>query len=1078
MKRFSVGADLGETNLRIAAVDKSGRVLEKLLLAACPQQNEAEIRRNQFSWKSFFQWVTAFGIVLILEIGLSSSPLFAACVESVEPESVSVGAAGGIVNAVQVQKEDLATFPDSCDTQDANSIIVIDVPWITLPPQDFVFTTEFSGAFVIFRTPFFVAVEPNNSPNSRQGSVSLVLGSIRLSTLTITQGGFSGDLSNCAYSLSHSRQVFSSSGGNGKVGVSTAPGCSWTAAGNDFFITIPAGASGTGSGTVTYDVATNGALEGRLGTITIAGLTFVVAQSGTAPLFLLLPSPLAFTTREGAAPPGERLISIFTNTPELAFTASAVSVGDWLSVIPPDGTAPSSLVAAVDPGGLAPGSYQGAVSVTIPDASPPLQTVAVTLTVEAAGAANVVVRPTNLLFPFVLGSAPAQKQIAILNRGGASLDFQATVTTFSGGNWLTVAPVSGTATLAAPVGVTVTADPRGLLAGIYRGRVTVSSITTSQSLDIPVTMATSGISQVMRLSQRGMTFRAIAGGVALPPPRRFRVLNIGSGALNWTASASTLSGDDWLSVNPASGSADAASGNIPRVEVSVNPAGLASGQYYGQVQVFSQEAANSPQVIATVLNVLPEGSEPGTIVQPSGLIFTGVAGGSAPDSQLITLTNITDTPKTFTVGRFTPDGSNWFTPTPAAGTVAPNQPVEISIQPVIDGLTARVRQGVLTIAFNNGTVRTVEMLLVLADTGSAMQRVPPIARLEGCAPGELHPVFTLLGNQFTVSAAWPVPIETLVVDDCGDPVTAGSVLLTFSNGDPLLPLQSLQDGRWSGTWQARNTGVPEVTITVTAAIPGTELQGTTQIVGGLEANPTIPQVGEGAVVSAASFAPQVPVSPGNLISIFGVEMSEGTGSAGALPLPTQIGDTKVVLGGQTLPLLFASAGQINAQVPYGIAANTEHQLVVQRGNSFTVPEPVTVAAAQPAIFTLDQSGTGQGLVFAATEAGLVLAEPATPAKAGDVVVIWCAGLGEVDQPVMAGEGAPSSPPAITADPVTVTIGGINATVQFAGLAPGFTGLYQVNAVVPEGVQSGDDVAVVLTVAGQSSPPVTVALQRQ
>ncbi|MCH7979320.1 MAG: hypothetical protein IH935_10130, partial [Acidobacteria bacterium] len=96
MKRFSVGADLGETNLRIAAVDKSGRVLEKLLLAACPQQNEAEIRRNQFSWKSFFQWVTAFGIVLILEIGLSSSPLFAACAESVEPESVSVGAAGGI----------------------------------------------------------------------------------------------------------------------------------------------------------------------------------------------------------------------------------------------------------------------------------------------------------------------------------------------------------------------------------------------------------------------------------------------------------------------------------------------------------------------------------------------------------------------------------------------------------------------------------------------------------------------------------------------------------------------------------------------------------------------------------------------------------------------------------------------------------------------------------------------------------------------------------------------------------------------------------------------------------------------
>ena len=813
-----------------------------------------------------------------------------------------------------------------------------------------------------------------------------------------------------------------------------------------------------------------------MGTITIAGLTFVVAQSGTAPLFLLLPSPLAFTTREGAAPPGERLISIFTTIPDLAFTASAVSAGDWLAVNPPGGTAPSSLVAAVDPSGLVPGSYQGVVSVTIPDASPPSRTVVVSLMVEPAGDPNVVVQPTNLLFPFVLGSEPAQKQIAILNRGGTSLDFEATAATFSGGDWLTVAPVSGTATLAAPVGVTVTADPRGLLAGIYRGRVTVSSVTTGQSLDIPVTMATSGIQQVMRLSQRGFTFRAIEGGVALPPPRRFRVLNIGSGVLNWTASASTLSGDDWLSVNPASGSADAASGDIPQVEVSVNPAGLASGQYYGQVQVFSPEAANSPQVIATVLNVLPEGSEPGTVVQPSGLIFTGVAGGSATGPQLITLTNVSDSTKTFTLGRFTADGSGWFTPTPAAGTVAPNQPVEISIQPVIDGLTARVRRGVLTIAFNDGTVRTVEMFLVLADTGSATQRVPPIAQLEGCTQAELHPVFTLLGNQFNVSAAWPVPIETLVVDDCGDPVTAGSVLLTFSNGDPPLPLQPLQDGRWSGTWQARNTALSEVTITATAAIPGTELQGTAQIVGGLEANPTIPQVGEGAVVSAASFAPQVPVSPGNLISIFGTEMSEGTGSAESFPLTTQLGDTTVVLGGQTLPLLFASAGQINAQVPYGIAVNIEHQLVVQRGNSFTVPEPVTVAAAQPAIFTLDQSGTGQGLVFAATEAGLVLAEAATPARAGDVVVIWCAGLGEVDQPVTAGEGAPSFPPAITADPVTVTIGGIDAPVQFAGLAPGFAGLYQVNAVIPEGVQPGNDVPVVLNVAGQSSPPVTVALQ--
>ena len=184
------------------------------------------------------------------------------------------------------------------------------------------------------------------------------------------------------------------------------------------------------------------------------------------------------------------------------------------------------------------------------------------------------------------------------------------------------------------------------------------------------------------------------------------------------------------------------------------------------------------------------------------------------------------------------------------------------------------------------------MALVLADTSGALQRQPPIARLEGCTPTELQPVFTLLGNQFNVSAAWPVPIETNVVDDCGDPLTTGSVLLTFSNGDPPLPLESLANGRWSGTWQARNAGVSEVTITATAtttgAIPGTTIQGTTQLVGGLQSNPSIPQVGEGAVVSAASFAALVPASPGSLISISGVEMADGTGIANALPLATQL----------------------------------------------------------------------------------------------------------------------------------------------------------------------------------------------
>ena len=64
----------------------------------------------------------------------------------------------------------------------------------------------------------------------------------------------------------------------------------------------------------------------------------------------------------------------------------------------------------------------------------------------------------------------------------------------------------------------------------------------------------------------------------------------------------------------------------------------------------------------------------------------------------------------------------------------------------------------------------------------------------------------------------------------------------------------------------------------------------------------------------------------------------------------------------------------------------------------------------------------------------------------------------------------------TVDLVNVTIGGVPAQVDFSGLAPGFAGLYQVNAVVPAGVTPGNDVPVVLSVAGQTSPPVTMAVQ--
>ena len=106
----------------------------------------------------------------------------------------------------------------------------------------------------------------------------------------------------------------------------------------------------------------------------------------------------------------------------------------------------------------------------------------------------------------------------------------------------------------------------------------------------------------------------------------------------------------------------------------------------------------------------------------------------------------------------------------------------------------------------------------------------------------------------------------------------------------------------------------------------------------------------------------------------------------------------------------------------------------------------------------------------------VLADSGHPLHAGDVATIYCTGLGALSPAVPEGVAASTTVLSRTTSPVTVTIGGQNATVAFAGLAPGFVGLYQVNAVVPPGLTAGDAVPVTLATSGQTSPAVTISVR--
>jgi uncharacterized protein (TIGR03437 family) len=576
---------------------------------------------------------------------------------------------------------------------------------------------------------------------------------------------------------------------------------------------------------------------------------------------------------------------------------------------------------------------------------------------------------------------------------------------------------------------------------------------------------------VFSLSQTGLTLTVLQGGGA-PLPQTITVLNSGAGALNWTASASTTTGQSWLSVSPARGTSSSTAGQP--LSISANPTGLAAGAYYGLVQVTSPGVANSPQFVTVVLNVLSTTAATGPAVQPTGLIFSGAPGGASPQPQAVQVAAPGAQALTYTSSISFGQGSNWLVVQPASGSIAANQPAQLSFQTSLSGLQAGVYSASVTLSFAGGSARRIDVLLVVS-TGapgpSALLR--PLAT--GCVATRLNPVFTLLGFGFSAAAGWPISLEAKIVDDCGQPMVNGSVTATFTNNDPALAFSSLRDGRWSATWAPRSA--TQVGIALDAQTSAPVIKGSVAITGILTANPDPPQVASGGVLNAASYTLQAPVAPGALVAIFGAKLSQANGSAAVLPLASLMNGTTVSIAGRPLPLLFTSDGQVNAMLPYDLAGNATLPLIVQRGTSLSIPEPVRIAASQPAIFTTDLSGKGQGIVLGVNADGSqYFAQPGSPAAAGAVLVIYCAGLGAVQPTIGAGLPAAFAPLAVTSNPVTVSIGGVDAPVQFAGLTPGFTGLYQVNAVVPGGV-TGSAVPITLSVSGQTSPSnVTIAVQ--
>jgi uncharacterized protein (TIGR03437 family) len=229
--------------------------------------------------------------------------------------------------------------------------------------------------------------------------------------------------------------------------------------------------------------------------------------------------------------------------------------------------------------------------------------------------------------------------------------------------------------------------------------------------------------------------------------------------------------------------------------------------------------------------------------------------------------------------------------------------------------------------------------------------------------------------------------------------------------------------------------------------------------------PPPPVIATDGVVSAVTFNGSI--GSGSLVSLFGTNLSGSIAQAATFPLPVTLAGTQVLANGTAVPLLYVSPTQINLQLPAGPTGVITIDVVSSGGSG--AGTKLTVVAEAPGILT---AGGTQGVIL---NQDYSLNSATNPAAAGSVIQIFATGLGATNPPLAAGLPANSKPPFnTTASPVIVYIDGKSATVHFAGAAPGFAGLFQINATVPAGTAAGNSMTLQIQIDGKLSNVVAFA----
>jgi len=365
------------------------------------------------------------------------------------------------------------------------------------------------------------------------------------------------------------------------------------------------------------------------------------------------------------------------------------------------------MTVSVSTTGLAAGSYSGSIAVSAPGVA--TANVPVTFTVSAQPTITAVCTPAALSFAFTIGGSAPAVESCTLSSAPSGLSLTATLSTTAGGNWLAASLTVATT----PATLTVSVIPAGLAAGSYSGSIGVSA-PGAATVNLPVTFA---VTPPPTLSSNcgSLSFAYNPSGPG-PSPQTCSITSNPTG-LGVTAAATTTSGGAWLSVSPNPMTSPAT------LTVSLNPSGLASGTYAGNVALSVPAAP-----IVNIAVSLTVSSQPTLAIgcTPNPLSFSYIIGGTAPAAVCTMSTSpsglsLTATPSTVS-------GGNWLT-----ALVSPNtSPSTLSVSINTAGLAAGNYSGNIAVSATGATPINLPVTLAVA---AATVTLNPTAATPGAAGG-------------------------------------------------------------------------------------------------------------------------------------------------------------------------------------------------------------------------------------------------------------------------------------------------------------------------------------------------------